>query len=283
VIVARYFHAGSAGWFGLAVAALLGLSSVSVVGEAEQAVVLRMGEPDRVINRFKPDGAEARSGAGLAFHVPLIESVAKLPRGLLTLTSAGQTVHTTDMQGLVLDTAVTVRVIDPVRLAGKSGSAERINAEIQAWLPGLLKAELGQLDSGQVQLTGSSGAIARIRTALDTRLRASGVQVIDLRFERAVLPVGAQQETMLAMGDRREALAGEERNRGAREVQLITSEAEAEAASILQASAGRDPEFYDFYRAMKSYEAVLAHPDRKDKATIVLPPDSGYLRQFNTR
>jgi modulator of FtsH protease HflC len=122
-----------------------------------------------------------------------------------------------------------------------------------------------------------------VRAALDKKLRAAGVQVIDLRIARAALPAEAQQSTLLAMGERREMLANEERNRGAREVQQITADAEAEAAAILQASAGRDPEFYDFYRAMKSYEAIFAHPDRKDKATIVLPPDSGYLRQFNTR
>ncbi len=281
--MARLFHASSAGWLGLAAVALLGFSSVAVVSEAEQAVILRMGEPDRVINRFKPEDARGASGAGLAFHVPLMESIAKLPRGLLTLTSEGLTVRSTDMQGLVLDTAVTVRVIDPVRLVGKLGSTERIAAEIDAWLPGMLKSELGKLDSGQIQLTGGGGAAPRLRAGLDAKLRKSGVQVIDLRIERAVLPAGAQQNTLLAMGERREILAGEERNRGAREVQQITSDAEAEAAAILQASAGRDPEFYDFYRAMKSYESVLAHPDRKDKATIVLPPDSGYLRQFNSR
>lgn len=277
------FSPSSAGWFGLAAVALLGLSSVSIVGEAEQAVILRAHQPDRVINRFKPESAETRSGAGLAFHVPLLESVVRLPRGLLTLASDGQTVRTADQQTLVLDSAVTVRVIDPVRLIGKRGLTDGIGTEIQAWLPGLMKAELGKLDSGRIQLTGGSGAAARLRAGLDARLRTIGVQVIDLRIARAALPAGVQQDTLLAMGDRREAIAGEERNRGAREVQQITSEAEAEAASILQASAGRDPEFYDFYRAMRSYEAIFAHPDRKDKATFVLPADSGYLRQFNTR
>lgn len=281
--MAQWFRASGAGWFGLAAVALLGLSSVTMVGEAEQAVILRANQPDRVINRFKPESAEARSGAGLAFHVPLLESVARLPRGLLTLASDGQTVTTADQQTLVLDTAVTVRVIDPVRLIGKRGSPERIDSEIKAWLPGLMKAELGKLDSDKIQLTGGSGAAARLRAGLDERLRDIGVQVIDLRIARAALPAGAQQDTLLAMGDRREAIAGEERNRGAREVQQTTSEAEAEAAAILQSSAGRDPEFYDFYRAMRSYEAIFAHPDRKDKATFVLPPDSGYLKQFNTR
>lgn len=281
--VARMLHSGSAAWFGLIAAALLGLSSVSVVGEAEQAVIVRSGEPDRVINRFRPDGATPRSGAGLAFHAPLLETVVKLPRGLVTIANDGQNVRTADLQDLVLDTAITVRVIDPVRLVGKFGADDRIAGDIQAWLPGLMKAELGKLDSGQIQLAGGGGATARLRAALDTKLRESGVQVIDLRIARAALPAGAQQDTLRAMGDRREAIAGEERNRGIRDYQQITTEAEAQAAALLQASAGRDPEFYDFYRALRSYEAIFAHPDRKDKATIVLPPDSGYLRQFNAR
>jgi modulator of FtsH protease HflC len=184
---------------------------------------------------------------------------------------------------LVLDAAVTLRVIDPVRLVRQIGSAERISREVEAWLPGLMKDELRKLDSGRIGLTGAGGATARLRAALDAKLRGAGVQVIDVRIARVLLPAGAQQDTMLAMASRRESVAAEERNRGAREVQQITSDAEAEAAAILQGSAGRDPEFYDFYRAMNSYKTILADPNRKDKATIVLPPDSGYLRQFNSR
>lgn len=280
--MATWYRSGGA-WFGLAGLALLGLSSVSVVGEAEQAVITRMDQPDRVINRFRPEGSQAQSGAGLALHVPLMETVVKLPRGLLTLSSEGQTIRTADAQTLVVDTAVTVRVIDPVRLVKQRGSAERIASEIEAWLPGLLKAELAKLDSGRIQQVGAGGAADRLRQGLDARMREYGVQVIDLRIARALLPAGAQQQTLLVMADRREVLAAEERNRGASEVQQINSDAEAEAAAILQQSAGRDPEFYDFYRALKSYEMIFAHEDRKDKATIVLPPDSGYLKQFNTR
>jgi modulator of FtsH protease HflC len=275
------FRGGGTGWFGLAAAILLGLSSVSVVGEAEQAVIMRMGQPDRVINRFKPETAQTRSGAGLAFHVPLFESVTKLPRGLLTLASEGQNVKTADGQTLALDSAVTLRVIDPVRLASKLGSADAIAGKVQDWLPGLLKAELASRDSGRIQQIGVGGAAPQLRAGLDARLREFGVQVIDIRIARAALPAPVQQETLLAMSERREALAGEEHNRGMREVQQITANAETDAAVILQSSAGRDPEFYEFFRAMHSYEAIFGHPDRKDKATIVLPADSGYLKQFN--
>lgn len=270
-------------WLGIGTLGLLAAASVAVVPENQQVVVSRMGEPDRVINRFRPESANAKSGAGLVLHLPLIERLTWLPRGVVTVNSERQSIRTADQQNLVLDTAVTLRVIDPVRLAKKGGSADSIASEVNAWLPGLLKEQLAALNSSQVQLTGASGAAARTRGVLDAKLREAGLQVIDLRIARALLPAGAQQDTLLAMEDRREAVAAEERNRGAREVQQITSDAEAEAAKILEASAGRDPEFYDFYRAMRSYEAIFAAADRKDKATFVLPPEDGYLKHFNNR
>lgn len=281
--VASMLRSPAAPWLAIGTLVLLALASVRVIDENEQAVIQRMGEPDRVINRFRPGAPAPVSGAGVALHIPLVERVVTLPRGLLTVINEGQQVGTADRQTLVLDSAVTVRVIDPVRLTRTRGSGERIAAEVGAWLPALLKDELGKRDSAVVQQTGPGSGAAAVQARLDERMRESGVQVIDLRLTRVVLPAGAQSDTLQAMADRREQAVNEERNRGAREVQLITSQAEAEAASLLQQSAGRDPDFYDFYRAMRSYEAIFADPERKDKATIVLPPDSGYLKQFNAR
>ncbi len=69
---------------------------------------------------------------------------------------------------------------------------------------------------------------------------------------------------------------------GVREAQLITAAAQAEAARILGESAGRDPEFYRFYRAMRSYDTILADPEAKNRTTIVLGPGSGYLKYFRS-
>ena len=45
----------------------------------------------------------------------------------------------------------------------------------------------------------------------------------------------------------------------------------------------RMPQFYDFYRAMKSYDATFADPENKSGSTIILSPDNDYLRQFRGR
>ena len=50
----------------IAIAALLAILSTSiiVVPETQQAVIIRTGEPVRVINRFKPDQPYGSTGAG---------------------------------------------------------------------------------------------------------------------------------------------------------------------------------------------------------------------------
>ena len=59
------------------------------------------------------------------------------------------------------------------------------------------------------------------------------------------------------------------------------TDADAEAARIYANAFNKDPAFYDFYRAMQSYE-ITFNPANKSGTTIVLPPDNDYLRQFRS-
>ena len=58
----------------------------------------------------------------------------------------------------------------------------------------------------------------------------------------------------------------------------IQAEAEANAANTYAAAYGKDPEFYDFYRAMESYRRTFEQGS--GDSTMILSPDSEYLRQF---
>ena len=60
----------------LAAAAIIALlSSVVQVPEAEQAVIIRTGDPVRVVNRFRPDTPYGETGAGLVLRIPFFERV----------------------------------------------------------------------------------------------------------------------------------------------------------------------------------------------------------------
>ena len=64
------------------------------------------------------------------------------------------------------------------------------------------------------------------------------------------------------------------------EKSIIRAEAEARSAKIYADAFGKDPQFYDFYRAMQSYEQTFANSNNKSGSTIILSPDNEYLKRF---
>ena len=73
---------------------------------------------------------------------------------------------------------------------------------------------------------------------------------------------------------------------GQKRAQIIRAEADAQAAQIYAAAFGKDPQFYDFYRAMQSYQTTFL-PDNQGKegaqTSIILSPDNEYLKEFTGR
>ncbi len=261
-------------------AALLGafaLASVVAVPETSQAVVMRLGKPDRVINLYRADG---RSGAGLEWRIPFAERIVWVDRNFQRFTSEAQQVRSADEQVLNLDLDTTYRVYAPVRLVNTVGDQAKLVDQLKAILPALLREELGGQSANVLLAPGAGGTLARVRAALDAKARAYGAQVVDLRIAAATLPEPGMQAALARMQLDREQRASLEQARGSAETQAIIQDAKVRAAQTYAQSYGQDPEFYDFYRAMKSYEAVFARPENKDGSTIVLSPDNEYLKQF---
>lgn len=257
-------------------AVLLG-SSLKVVGEDQQVVIEQMGKPDRVINRFQPGDV---SGAGLIAVIPLYERAITLPRGLIAYSHGAKRVRSIDQQWLLVDTDLTYRIIDPVKLVTTLGSSDKIDAQLQALLPGLLDAELALRQTGQIAGPGAGGANAALLHSLDARTRQFGIQIVDLRLARVSLDEAGTQNIYRQMGDRLSAQVRDVQYQSYSDTVDLTAKAEAEAAARIQRSAAQDREFYAFYTAMQSYAALYGDPKRPNTATIVLPPDSGYLKHF---
>src|SRR3546814_10172535 len=65
-----------------------------------------------------------------------------------------------------------------------------------------------------------------------------------------------------------------------KEAQIIRGNADGEAARIYSASFGKDPEFYDFYRAMQSYRQTFLGENNQGTTSVILSPNNEYLRHF---
>ena len=71
----------------------------------------------------------------------------------------------------------------------------------------------------------------------------------------------------------------------AKQAAIIQAQADADASRTYATSFGKDPEFYEFYRAMKSYEFTFVGTgqERVAPTTVVLSPQNDYLKEFTGR
>jgi membrane protease subunit HflC len=116
--------------------------------------------------------------------------------------------------------------------------------------------------------------------------RQYGVEVIDVRIKKADLPTGTPLQSAYArMISARTQEARSIRAEGAKRAQIIRAEADAAAAQTYAASFGRDAEFYNFYRAMQSYETTFigGQGGKSSPTTMILSPTNEYLKEFTGR
>ncbi|MXP29902.1 protease modulator HflC [Porphyrobacter algicida] len=263
----------------LGVLIVAALSTIFVVPETMQAVIIRNGDPVSVINRFKPGVPFGRDGAGLWYRIPLIERVQFVDRRILNLDMEPQQVLSSDQQRLEVDAYARFRIIDPVKMIQTAGTEESLKTQLSPILSSVIRQELGRRPFATLLTAERGTAMANIRTILDKQARQYGAQIVDVRIKRADLPSGSPLETAFTrMQTDREAEAETIRANGRRDAQIIQADAEAQAAKTYAAAYGKDPKFYDFYRAMESYRRTFENGG--GESNIILSPDNEYLRQF---
>jgi len=263
----------------LIVAAIAALSCLKEVDETQQAVIVRLGEPVRVVNRFRPNADFGQTGAGLTWRIPFLEQVITVDKRVLDVDMERQQVTSADQQRLEVDAYARFRVIDPVKMYQTAGTVDRVAEQLQPILNSALRQELGKRTFASLLTAERGQAMDNIRKGLDAEAREYGAQVIDVRIKRADLPDGAPLESAFTrMATARQQEAATIRAQGQKAGQIIRAEAEAQAAKTYAEAFGKDPQFYDFYRAMQSYDTTFAQ--KGASTSIVLSPDNEYLRQF---
>ncbi|WP_324263073.1 protease modulator HflC [Altererythrobacter sp. H2] len=260
---------------------VLVLSSLFVVPEDEQAVIIRAGQPVSVVNRFAPDRNFGEAGAGLYFRIPVVDRVQRIDRKVLNVTMQPQEVLTSDQQRLKVDAYARFRIIDPVQTVRAAGTTDGVIRQLEPVLISVLRQELGRRSFASLLTAERGDAMVNIRRKLDEQAREYGAQIIDVRIARTDLPEGRPLESaFVRMRTEREREAEAIRAEGDRAARVIRAEADAEAARIYANSYGKDANFYDFYRAMQSYDATFGPGEGKGESSIILSPDNEYLRQF---
>jgi membrane protease subunit HflC len=272
-------------WSGVALAAIVLLAnSLFIVDQTHQAIILRFGEPIRVVNAG-PGGAP-----GLKIKTPFVENVVQFDKRNLILEAAQEEIIAADNNRLVVDAYVRYRISDPLQYYRTLRNQTNAEARLQPLANSSLRQILGGAASQDIVSSQRAALMARIRNdvakrATDSRL---GLQVIDVRIKRADLPTENQDNVFRRMQTAQQQQATETRAVGERrkreivaqateDSEKIRGEGDAQRAQIFAATYGRDPGFASFYRSMQAYEASLGQGD----TTMVLSPDSDFFKYFS--
>lgn len=265
---------------------MLIFSTFAVVRETQQAIVVRFGKPVRIENPYKPNQPFGQTGAGLAWRIPFAENFVWIDKRVRAVDMERQQVLSTDQLRLEVDAFARYRIVDPLRMYIAAGTEEKVEQALRPILGSALRNELGQRPFSSLLSPERAGVMENIRVALNRAASQYGAEIIDVRIKKADLPDGTPlQSAYDRMRTARLQEARSIRAEGAKRAQIIRAEADAAASQTYAASFGRDPEFYNFYRAMQSYETTFLGTDggKPGETTMILSPSNEYLKEFTGR
>jgi membrane protease subunit HflC len=266
---------------------IVAYGTLFTVYQTRQALVVRLGEPVRVITE-----------PGLHYKIPLIDSVITIDKRILDLENPAQEVIASDQKRLVVDAFARYRIKDVLKFYQTVGNVEFANSQLSILLNSALRRVLGEATLTQVVRDQREHLMGRVREQLNTEAQGYGIAVVDVRIRRADLPEQNSQAVYQRMQTERQQEAAQYRAEGAQKAQELRARADrdvtvllAEAQSkgertrgegdgernrIFADAYGRDPDFFAFYRSMQAYEAGL----RSNDTRMLLKPDSEFFRFF---
>ena len=265
---------------------LVVLGSFPIIPETKQAVVVRFGKPVRIYNQYKAGRPIGSAGAGINWRIPFFEQLVWIDKRVQDVDMQRQQVISTDQRRLEVDAFARYRIVDPTLMYIRAGNEEQLSEQLKPILGSEVRNELGRIEFASLLTPERQGIMDSVKSSLNRIASQYGVQIMDVRIKRTDLPDGAPLTSAFdRMRTAREQEARSIRAQGAKQAQIIRAEADAEAARTYAASFGKDPDFYDFYRAMQSYQTTFVG-DGQDKpapTTVVLSPQNDYLREFTGR
>jgi len=260
------------------------MSSVFIVDERQQALVLQFGQVRQV-----------RTEPGIGFKVPFIQEVAYYEDRILPLETDSLEVTPLDERRLVVDAFARWRITDVVLFRQAVQTETAALSRLQSILKAKLRQVLGGVTSDDVVSPERSALMFRIRDAARAEAKGLGVEIVDVRIRRADLPEQNLNATFARMEAERQREAADLRARGKERAQEVRATADREAVELVseaqrqadvirgQADAqrnaifadayGRDPEFFAFYRSLRAYERAI----QGENSTLVISPDSEFF------
>jgi modulator of FtsH protease HflC len=266
-------------------------ASIFVVGQTQQALVLRFGDPVA--------GRGLVTEPGLHFKIPFIENVVLLDKRILDVETPTQEVLAADNTRVEVDSFLKYRIADPLKFYQSVGDTDRADAQLGYILNSAVRRVLGDADLRQIVSGEREALMGSIREQVNQQAAKLGVTAVDVRIRRTDLPQQISEKVFSRMQSEWAREAALYRAQGAEQSQEIKAKADrdvvvlraeaqrdadktrgagdAERARIFAAAFSKDPDFFAFYRSMQAYLTGLKPSDTR----LVLSPKSAFFRYFS--
>jgi membrane protease subunit HflC len=276
----------------VAIVLFLAWSSIFVVNERQQAIVLRFGEI-----------VDVKSEPGIYFKLPLpfieADNVQMIEDRVMRFDLDDIRVQVSGGRFYEVDAFIAYRISDPRRFRlAVSGSVPLAEQRLRTRLDAALRRVYG-LRGFEAALSEERGSMMReVAVQLRPDATSLGLQIVDVRIRRTDLTAEVSQQTYERMRAERLAEAERLRARGReaaqriraradrevveivaearRESEILRGEGEAERNAVFADAFNRDPAFFEFYRSMAAYTTALDGTG----TTMLLSPDSEFFRFF---
>ena len=265
----------------LVLVALFALSTMIMVDETEQIVILQFGKPVRTIKD---------PGLNWKFPAPF-QTSNSFEKRLLEYDVPPEEILSKDKKSLIIDNYVRWRIVDPLLFLQTVRAVPTAKTRLDDIVYSELRQELGTHDMVEIITETRELIMEKVTKASNEETSKYGIEVIDVRIRRVDLPRENEASIYARMEAERKRQANKFRSEGEEEAQkiraatdrdktvilaeaykksqLIRGEGEAKALDIYAASYSKDSDFYEFTRTLEIYEKVI-----DKKTTLVLPGDS---------
>ena len=265
----------------LPVLALVGFSSIFIVDETEQVVILQLGKPVKTV-----------TNPGLNFKLPFpLQEKITFDDRLLEYDSPPEEILSKDKKSLIVDNYVRWKIVDPLQFLKTVQAVPTAKSRMDDIVYSELRRELGTHDMVEIITENREQIMDIITKQSNSATLAYGISVVDVRIRRVDLPAENEESIYARMEAERKRQANKFRSEGEEEAQKIRAatdrdktiiladaykdaekirgEGDAKAVQVYAKSYSADPKFYEFVRTLDAYKKVV-----DDKTTLVLPSDS---------
>jgi membrane protease subunit HflC len=274
---------------GIVVAAIgiVASSSLFIVEQTQQAIVLLFGKPQKTIQ-----------DPGLYFKIPFGEEVVYYDKRVLDLDPPKERMILADQKRLDVDSYARYRIIDPLLFYQTTRRVSEVKGKMSPIINSSLRRVLGNETLLDIISGKRATIMVDIQKAVNDAVMRFGMEIVEVRIRRADYPEETRSNIENRMKSEREREAKEFRARGfemaegiradagkqkivllaeaQKKAETLRGEGDGLAIQIYADAFGQDPEFFAFYRSMQAYKKSMNSQD----TTMVLSPNSDFFRYF---